>query len=264
MPSLAETQAALAAALLGRPDVDVAALVAGDGVPPAGRVAIHRHHFVSSLTAALRVTYPVVHRLVGDGFFRYAARAFIAACPPRDPRLAAYGAALGDFLEAFPPCRALAYLGDVARLEWAIDRAWHADEAVPLAVAALRSVDPSGLAGLTVRFDPSIALLASAWPVDAIWRANRDGAPAGRIVDAGEGPVALEVRRLGDDVVFRRLAPAAHAFRRALMDGRALAAAAAAAQAVDPALDLTAALHELFTDNVLIGFRARSRTEDKS
>jgi hypothetical protein len=264
MPSLAETQARFARALLAPHGGDGGDLVAGDGLAPAARLAIYRHHHVTSLTAALRATFPVVHRLVGDGFFRYVAHEFIAAHPPAQPCLFAYGEALATFLEAFPACRDVPYVGGVARLEWLMNRAAHADDATPLDLDALRSLDPGDLDSLTLRFDPSLALLTSPWPVDEIWRANQPDADPDATVDARTGPVMLEIRRIDDDVVMRRLAPAQHAFRRVLLDGDGLASAAATAAALDDDFDLGRALRNLFDDNMLIGFRVTSRPEEIS
>jgi hypothetical protein len=95
-----------------------------------------------------------------------------------------------------------------------------------------------------------------------MWRANQPDADPDAVVDATTGPVALEVRRIDDDVVIRRLDPAHHTFRRALMDGDGLAAAAAAAK--DTSFDLGRALRALFDDNVLTAFRVTSRPEEIS
>ena len=42
-----------------------------------------------------------------------------------------------EFLARFPPAASLAYIADVARLEWAVNRALHAPDAAPLDVARL-------------------------------------------------------------------------------------------------------------------------------
>ena len=258
MPSLVEVQRQFADALLGLRADDAVAAVAGDGVAPEARVAVYRHHVVSSLTAALRSTYPVVSRLVGDGFFAYAAREFITTHQPAGPCLFEYGDALPQFIQTFPASRNLAYLSDVARLEWALHRALHAEDTVPLDLGALRRLDARSLDGLTLRFDPSVTLLSSPWSIDAIWSANQPGADPEATVDAASGPVRLEIRRLADNAVFRRLTPATYAFRRVLMDGGHLATAADEATAEDGHVEITALLHELFADNVLIGFRVTS------
>jgi len=249
MPSLAETQARFAHALIDPGVADVDAMVAGDGLTPAARLAIHRHHHVTSLTAALQTTFPVVHRLVGDGFFRYVAHEFISVHPPVRPCLFEYGEALAGFLETFPACAGVPYLPDVARLEWAVNRAVHADDAVPLDFGRLRSLDPADLDGLTLRFEPSVALLGSPWPVDAIWRANQPAADG--VVDLGAGAVRLEIRRLGDDVVFRALPPGTFAFRAALAAGRALEDAVERALDAEPSFDLASEIRALLDERVL-------------
>jgi len=251
MPSLAEVQAGLADALLDPPGSDIAATVAGDGVAPEARVAIYRHHVLASLTAALRSTYPVVCRLLGERFFAHVAHQFVTARLPTGPCLFEYGETFGDFLEGFPACRELSYLGDVARFEWAINAALHADDGASLDLEALRSLDPERVDALVLRFAPSVALLSSPWPVDSIWSANQEDGDPEATVDAGSGPVRLQIFRRGDDVVFRRLTPAIHAFRQSLLEGHALARAAAGAAGVDETFDVAAALHELLTEDVL-------------
>src|SRR5439155_21753788 len=142
MRCLAEVQRTFADALLDSRASDIAAVVAGDGVAPGARVAIYRHHVVTSLTAALRTMYPVVCGLVGDGFFAYAAHEFIVTQAPTGPCLSDYGEAFAEFLEGFPAARELVYLADLARLEWALSRALHAEDTVPRDLGALRSLGP--------------------------------------------------------------------------------------------------------------------------
>ena len=145
----------------------------------------------------------------------------------------------------------MAYLPDVARLEWAINQAWHADDPVAAPLDALRSLDGNEGEDVTFGFDPSLALVASPWPVDVIWRANQPDADGEATVDATTDPVWLEVRRLGDDVVFRRLGAATFTLRRALLDGECLGAAVETAAAEDAAFDLTDELLSLFQERVL-------------
>jgi hypothetical protein len=253
--SLREVQRALGAALLaGEETPSVEALVAGDGFAPGARLAIYRHHVFTSLTTALRATYPVVCRLVDERFFAYAAHEFIRANPPRTPCLFEYGGAFADFLAEFPPCRGLVYLPDVARLEWALTAAFHAPDFVPLDLTSLEDLDPEGVEGLTFELDPSLALLASPWPIDRIWTTNQPGC-AETVVDLDSGEVRLAVRRAGDTAVFEPLSPARYALLRALTEGRGLGDALAAATADDPGLDAVATLRALFEDNVLRSFR---------
>jgi len=228
--------------------------ILGDGLTPDARLGIYRHHVFTTLTAVLRDTYAVVGRLVGAGFFGYAADRFIRRDLPAGPCLFEYGAGFADFLADFPPCRDLSYLPDVARLEWAMHRALHAEDVAAIDPQALRQISAEQTAQLRLSLDPSVTLLASPWPVDGIWRANQPEADPEATVDLGTGGVWLEVRRLGDDVVFRALAPAAHAFRAALASGRSLEEATQAAFAIEAGFDLARALHALLGEGLVVGF----------
>ena len=244
MPTLRELQAGFRDALLGGDEHAAAATVRGDGLGAAARLAVYRHHVFTSLTAALESTYPVVVRLVDARFFRYAADRYIREHPPASPCLSEYGAELGDFLARFEPCRHLAYLPDVARLEWAMNAALHAHDVEPIAPEALRAPE-------TLALHPSVTLLQSPWPLDAIWRANQPDAESDA-VDLDTGGVLLQVWRAGEEVAFRRLSAAGFAFRNALARSRRLHTAAEAALTADAGADLPALIRALLDEQVLV------------
>lgn len=252
MPALRELQADMRAALLGVGDEPAKAAVLGDGLEPGARIAIYRHHVLSTLTDVLTAAYSVVCRLVDERFFGYAADQYIREHPPAGPCLSEYGAGFADFLAAFPPCRELVYLPDVARLEWALSAADGAEDTVPLDARELARVRPADTPRLRFALDPSLTLLESPWPVDRIWRANQPDADPDATVDLTSGGVRLEIRRVGDDVVFRSLEPGTFAFRRALAAGDTLGEAAEAALSLDPAFDLAHALAALLEAELLV------------
>jgi len=263
MPSLRELQRDFGRALLGGPVADVTPTIAEDGVPAEARLAIYRHHVFATLTSVLRSAYPVVCRLVDERFFDYAADAFIRRHPPAGPCLVEYGAELPAFLREFPACRHLVYLPDVARLEWAIHAAHHAEEAVPLAPTALADLDPERVGEVTFRFDPSLALVASRWPIDAIWRAHQTEREV-ETVDLDAGGAFVLVYRRDDDVRVRPLTSAAYTFHQGLVDGRRLAGAAASAADEDPSFDLVEALHALFRERIVVAFTLSTSDKEPS
>lgn len=222
-PTLLELQHALRRALLAGDDDAARAEVVADGIEPAQRLAVYRNGFASRLVAALRLTYPAVQRLVGEAFFDAAARVFAFEQPPRAAWLDEYGAEFADFLARFPPAASLAYLPDVARLEWAVSRALHAPEAEPLDAGRLLGLDEAQRA--TVRFvpHPSLGLLRAESPADEIWRAvlERDDAALAAI-DPASGPAWLLVERRGGEVAVSRMSEAAWRFTIELCAGRAL------------------------------------------
>ncbi|HEX2501027.1 MAG TPA: DNA-binding domain-containing protein [Methylomirabilota bacterium] len=254
MRPLRELQADFASTILGEDVGSVASLIVADGLPPAARVQVYRNHVLSSLTETLETTYPVVCRLVDRQFFGFAVDRFIRSQPPTGPCLFEYGAALADFLAGFPPCAGHPYLPDIARLEWAMNAALHAEDVPAIAPSVLAVVPPEDVGRLVLRLDPSAAWLRSSWPIDRIWQVNQAGADPDAQVDLAAGEARLEIRRQDDRVAFRRLEAAEFAFRAGLGRGLRLEVAADAALAEDQSFDLTAALRALLDEALLVGF----------
>jgi len=256
MPSLLEIESSFGRALLGDADDALLDLIAADGLAAAARLRIYRNHVLVTLTDALEATYPVVCRLVDARFFRYTADQYIRAHPPAVPCLFEYGKSFAEFLAAFGPCQHLEYLPDVARLEWAINCALHADDAAILDAARLGEVSADQIGSVTLVFHPSVSFLSTPWPVDRIWRANQPDADPDATVSLDADGARLEVRRVGEDVVFHLLDAASYAFRSALAHGSSLGHAAEAARRADPGVDLALSVHQLLADGIVTSITA--------
>src|SRR5439155_15518874 len=116
MLALHELQRAVYRSLVQQDDGAIRAVVRGDGIPAADRLSIYRNTFYGTLTRALRLSFPAVHRLVGAEFFEAAALEFIKAKPARSAYLDDYGSDFPDFLARFPGAMSVPYLFDVAEL----------------------------------------------------------------------------------------------------------------------------------------------------
>src|SRR3990167_8260186 len=103
--------------------------------------------------------FPVIRRLVGEAFFTPLARLYAETDRPRTPVLAEWGAGFAGFLEGFPPLAAYPYLADVARIEFARGRAFHAADAPPVAPEILAVADPERI---RLMLHPSVILLRQA------------------------------------------------------------------------------------------------------
>ncbi len=262
MPSLEELQQDICDAVCGGDDARLAHHVISDGMDPRARLRIYRNHAIITLTDALKVTYPVVCRLVGDGFFAYAAHEFMREHMPEKPSLAEYGGVLPDFLVQFPPCRDLAYLADIARLEWAINRALHAEGATTLTRSDLSGIAAADSPRLVLTLHPSFRLLESRWPIERIWRANQADGDPDLAIDLDSGGVRLQTHRRGDRVALKSLSDCEFAFLRALASGAALADAADAALRIDLLFDLTVALGTLLEEGGVSASRLAPPSED--
>lgn len=252
MPTLLELQIQLRRAVLGGDTTEMVSAIQGDGLDPAARVGIYRNHAFATLGASLRGTFPVVCRLVDSRFFSYATHEYLREHPPHSRCLSEYGADFPAFLADFEPCKALPYLADVARFEWALNIAGTVREAAALPPQALAAVPADEAAYLALRLQPSLRYLASRWPIDAIWQANQQNeVPA---IDLASGGASLETRRVGDVVGWQRLDPPTFAFRTALADGLMLAAAIEAATRRDPTFDLAAAVQQVFAEGLAVAY----------
>ena len=197
-----------------------------EGVLPPERLAIHARNVRASLTDALASVFPAVKRATGDGFFAYAAAQFIAAAPPRSPVVAAYGDAFPAFLAAFPACASLGWLGDLARLEWALHSLSDLLPTPPCRPA--QDADPSRLRAV---WSPTALIFRSPYPADLLL----DGAAPGEIEMNDEIRLLIAVRT--DAVTMRRIGRDDDAFLAALHDGASLADAIERALAVNSGFD---------------------------
>ncbi len=238
MPSLHELQSAVRHSLLNQADGSAAASVIGAGLTPDERLGIYRNTMLGTFGNALRLSFPAVHRLVGADFFDHAAQIFGCEQPPRRADLNTYGAEFPDFLGSFEPAATLTYLSDVARLEWAVNRALHASDAAALDLTQLAAVATRDQARVCFTPHPSITLLRSPYPVDTIWRAvlEQDDA-ALHLIDPDSGSAFLLVQRLADQLEVMGLPAEVWHFTDALLGGQPLGAALDSACGIDaPAL----------------------------
>lgn len=242
--ALRDLQAAFADHLNGVDRADLESSVVGDTISALQRIGVHRNHIGHSLAAALAATFPTVHAVVGEAFFGVLARAFVARSLPIQPVLAEYGDGFAAFVESFSQADSLPYLADVARLDWALNVAFHRSPTERLAIADLASIPPDRMPGLRLELAAGAAIVRSRFPIDRIWRISQPGA-ASEQVDVEAGGACLLVLRRVDDAAFVELSDPEAAFVAAVERGATLEGAAQEGFAVDPDFDLSAGFARL-------------------
>jgi len=256
MLTLRDLQAAFAAHLRGEDRPGLADAVVGDTITAAARLRIHRHHVWRSLAGALASTFPTVQTLVGEAFFRTMAEGFVLREPPVHPVLAEYGADFPAFVSGYGPAAALPYLGDMAKLDWALNVFFHASPEDRLTVTDLADLSAERLFDLKPALAAGSTLLRSPFPIDRIWHASQPGAPAASVTLA-EGPASVLVLRRPDDAAFASLDPPDAAFVAALAEGASLGKAAEAAFAVAPHFDASVSFARLLSLEVFAALQQR-------
>ncbi len=232
MSSLADIQARFAAGVLSGSESPLADL-ADDGRQRA-RFEVYRNNTHASILEVLADAFPTVQTLLGERLFTRLGTAFIRNAPSRSNHLLDYGADLAGFIAVSEPLADRPWLADVARLDWARNAAYAAADAVPVDPAVLQGLTPEALMELRLALLPSAAVIASDWPVHAIWM------NAAAVATDGVQPRREQVlvARPGMQVETLPLHVAEHALLATLDAGGSLGEAALAAQEADPSFDL--------------------------
>jgi hypothetical protein len=224
------------------------------GSGSAWRTDIYRNNAFSNLRSTLESTYPVIVKLVGVDFFRHAAQEYVSRYPSVSGDLHLFGEAFGPFLASFPPAAQLAYLADVARLEWLCHKAYFAVDHAPLALDRLMQVPPARYVDLQFKLNPACALFESAFPVDRIWQINQDHYTGEQTVDLSSGRANALVKREMYRISVNTIAHSEWCALQALTTGLRFAAACNAALRIDPELDLITTLRRWVNDAILVDF----------
>jgi hypothetical protein len=222
---LKQLQLRFAAALRAPAAAEVLAdEVLGDGFDPGARLRLYRNNSAAALEGALTRTYPVLRKRVGADYFTQLAREYRRQHPSRAGDLHHVGRDYPAWVAARHAGSELAWLGDLAQLEWACEEALVAEHRAPAALAILATVPGDQLGGLRLQLQSSVRLLASDYPVWSIWRANQSDAAAAPVdPEVGAEWVVLHCADAG--LLLRKLPPAEWQFVAMLRAGGTLGAA---------------------------------------
>jgi len=242
------------------------ALLSGDAPIPArireasgpaycSRFSVYRNNVIAGLINALSARYPVVRRLLWDDAFNRVAHQYVVSEPPRSPVLLRYGESFPQFLRGTGQGAAAHYLADVAEIESARTRAYHAADAAPLPREAFNAVSPDNWPELRIALHPSVVVLDSDFPVVSIWRANLYAND--NTLDVWKPECALIARpHLAVDV--RIISAGVREFIASLADGQTVGAAIASASAKAPDFDLADCFNALISADIVVGLARHS------
>ena len=186
---------------------------------PEEQITIYRNSVIGCMINALRQTYPVCNKLVGEKFFDAMATQFAHKHPSLSPDLGNYGEPFADFIASFKPAAQLVYLPDVARLEWAWERAFRAVDHPGLDIRALGQFDEETQSNLHFQLPPGSDLIASDYPIAKIWQLNQD--QSDETIDLDRGGDKLLVWRQGFDMRIDPLSDDEWQFLSAIQQDRA-------------------------------------------
>lgn len=233
-----------------------AGLVTPEGAPAEKRFSVYRNNVAHSLASALVEGFPVLTKLLGEPFFREMALVYLRIHPPASQLMMHYGAAMPTFLVGFPGTVHLKYLPDVARLELAQRRAYHAADGEAIDPVNLNALDQATLMDSRLILAPAVETLTSDYPVLSIWEFNMHGGPKPQM-QAEE----ILISRRGYDPVLQRLPVGGAIFVNALRKGHSFGTALGLATSEVMDFDLTATLSALISGHAIIGVQPANQTE---
>ena len=187
----------------------------------------------------LASTFPVLAQLIGNESFETLARYFWRQHPPVRGDMGEWGEVLAEFLDASPQLQDELFLGDVARIEWALHRAANAPDAV-LDAASFSMLSGDDQLPITLGVSEGTFTLASTHPAVSIVNAHLNGEPslseAAERIGSQSSEHALVWRQAFKPRV-RTSSPAEFALINGLLQSLPIDAALGQALTLDPAFD---------------------------
>jgi uncharacterized protein (UPF0276 family) len=244
---LADIQSGFVAALLAQHAPEV---FRGDDEQNRQRFSRYRGNMAAIQEKTLAAAFPVLEQLVGEEFFAALARAFGHACPSESGNLNLFGAHFSRFLAQFPHVADYPYFPDVARLEWAVQGAYYADDGLKLLPSSLLGLAPEVLDQSCFRLQPACTLMASEWAIAELWHAHQPGSELAFPPQLATPSCVLVCRPAWKPQVVA-LSAARHAMLAALADGQTFGAALDAALQIDDGFDVIAALQQCLALDLL-------------
>jgi hypothetical protein len=150
--------------------------VAGDETrPPQGRLEVYANAYFYRILDCLKDDYAALAAVLGEDYFHDTVVAYLLGCPSRHPSIRYVGDRMAQFVaedERLAPVRErFPFAADLARLEWALQDAFDAPDAVAMTVEDVARLAPEDWAGLPLRPDASVQLLELAWPMASLRKA---------------------------------------------------------------------------------------------
>lgn len=251
MSPLRELQQTFAEAIVAGPYSAAAAAMAADGTAQRS-LALYRRLIRNNFVQVLRITYPVLHRLVGDGHFSVLARGYFKQSPSTSGDLFLYGRHFPAWLQRIdaPPL-----LAELARLEWACHEVYQAADSAPLAPDQLRAMISADPSRVTIEFQQTARFLSFSIPVHRIWLALQPDAQPDEAVDLPlpKEQTGVLVTRSDGKVQVMPLAWLDYRVAEVLSQGVDVASVERMATGLDCAFDFTRVMTILLSLHVIAG-----------
>jgi len=198
-PSLRETQRWLAGLILDPARLEDAGLapstvIAADDATARVRLGAYTGGYPARIEEALAETFPALRHVLGVSSFHALMHRYLPHVPAGIYNLNDAGDALPDYLSRDPIAADVPLAVDLARLELAVQGAFHATLGPAFDSAQLGGWTLDDWDAAVVRFQPGVALVRSPWPIHDVWQARTQPRESIDIVVEGRPQSVLAYR----------------------------------------------------------------------
>lgn len=213
---------------------------------------IYRNNIFNTLLNTLRECYPLVEKLVGESFFRTAARNYITTYPSLSSNLHDYGQYFSAFLTEYAPVKTLVYLPEVAKFEWLCHSLTFAPNHAPLDIKLLSNLTPEQQQNLRFTLHPASYVTQFHYPILDIIELCQGNIE--EINNLSEAKTYLLIIRRHLDVSIAPLNLAEFLFLSALQENKTLSQALDMTMHADANFQLDEKLPLWISNKTIIGF----------
>lgn len=215
--------------------------------------SVYRNGYLRTCVDALGANFPTVKSIVGDDFFKGLALEYVRLHPPTRTTLAGYGQEFPLFLLNSRGSHGLAYLADIAALDYAWLECYFDAEHESLTAGDIDDYVAHGrdITELAVHLSAGVRLVTTGYRITDIWVEIRATGKLERVFSAAAAPGNVLVWREDDVISIRSLCEAEFVFLDTLRAGSSLGAAAEAALALDDGFDVAAHFADLLQHGIL-------------
>lgn len=220
------------------------------------RLDVYRNAYYIRLQEALAHDFPILLAVMGDDVFGREMASYLQAHPSTASSLRYIGQHLSQwFYQHNKP-----ELADVAKLEWAVLKAFDAADAEVMLSESLQSILPEHWEQLRFTLQPSVTLLKTSINAMSLWSAHLKKAPLPDI--QFEHSESLVVSRASDGPVVRAIPPTHYIFYEALAESRTLGEVCEYLARIEPQSDVSYIAAQCLSQALSNGWWCRHNESD--
>ncbi len=142
----------------------------------AERMGIYQYAYHSRLSGCVKDDFETVGHALGEDAFDEVCLHYVKAYPSSSPNLNIYARHFPEFIRGQTDLKVdPEFLGELARLEWAMIQVVHAPDTPKIDLSALQAAAPEQWAGLKLFASPVLRFEHFSYPVNAYFQAVAEG-----------------------------------------------------------------------------------------